>query len=349
MKYLFFFLLSLIYCADKPTVYFTKNITGEAIVNMFKKLNVNLSGKVGLKVHSGEPNGPYFLRPNFLQPIYEHTQGTFLECNVAYDSDRLTTEGHKTTLKTNGWLDNDRRFDIMDAEEDTYFEIPNHNKINITYAGKKLLDYDSCLVLSHFKGHAMGGFGGALKQLSIGFGSTKGKTWIHTAGQSTNHSELFPKKASQEDFTASMADAAWAISDYFKKKGGIAYISVLANISIDCDCAGLTAKAPEIKDIGIFASTDPVAIDQACLDMVKATNDTGTQAFLERVKDKKGENTIAAAVNLGVGKREYNLVDIDEDPEPTAEPTAEPTTDPKPSSSLYLRINLFLLLLLLFV
>ena len=178
----------------------------------------------------------------------------------------------------------------------------------------------------------MGGFGGALKQLSIGFGSTNGKTWIHTAGQSTNHSELFPKKASQEDFTASsMADAAWAISDYFKKKGGIAYISVLANISIDCDCAGLTAKAPEIKDIGIFASTDPVAIDQACLDMVKATNDTGTQAFLQRVKDKKGENTIAAAVNLGVGKREYNLINVDED------------------SSLYLRINLFLLLLLLFV
>lgn len=337
MKYLFFFLLSLIYCADKPTVYFTKNITGDAIVKMFQILNVSLDGKVGLKVHSGEPDGPYFLRPDFLQPIYEHTQGTFLECNVAYQSERLTTEGHMNTLRTNGWLDKDRHFDIMDSEEDIYFEIPNHNKINITYAGKQLLDYQSCLVLSHFKGHAMGGFGGALKQLSIGFASTKGKTWIHTAGQSTNHSELFPKKATQEDFTASMADAAWAISDYFKNKGGIAYINVIANISIDCDCAGKNAKAPQIKDIGILASTDPVAIDQACLDMIKKTSEPGTQAFLERVANLKGENTIAAAVNLGVGKKEYNLVNVDGDP------------DPKPSSSLYLRINLFLLLLILFV
>ena len=332
MKYLFFFLLSIIYCADKPAIYFSSKISGEEIVKIFKKLSVNLQGKVGLKVHSGEPNGPYFLRPNFLQPIYERTQGTFLECNVAYTSDRLTTEGHKTTLKTNGWLDNNRRFDIMDAEEDTYFEIPNHNKINITYAGKKLLDYKSCLVLSHFKGHGMGGFGGALKQLSIGFGSTQGKTWIHTAGQSTKHSELFPKRASQKDFTDSMADAAWAISDYFKKNGGIAYINVLANISIDCDCAGLSAKAPQIKDIGILASTDPVAIDQACLDMIKKTNETGTQAFLDRVSNLLGENTIEAAVKLGVGQKEYNLEEVI-----------------IPSSSIYLKMNLFLLLFLLFV
>ena len=218
----------------------------------------------------------------------------------------------------------------MDDEEDTYFEIPNHNKTDITYAGKKLLNYESCLVLSHFKGHGMAGFGGALKQLSIGFGSTKGKTWIHTAGKSTNHTELFPKKATQEDFTASMADAAWAISNYFKNKGGIAYINVLANISIDCDCAGKTAKAPEIKDIGILASTDPVAIDQACLDLIKGTSESGTEAFLNRVKDLKGENTIASAVKLGVGKKEYTLVNVD-------------------SSSLYLKINLLLLLLLLFV
>ena len=226
----------------------------------------------------------------------------------------------------------------MDAEgEDTSFEIPNHNKIDKTYAGKKLLDYDNCLVLSHFKGHAMGGFGGALKQLSIGFGSTKGKTWIHTAGQSTNHSELFPKKASQENFTASMGDAAWAIHNYFTTHGGIAYISVLANISIDCDCAGKKAEAPQIKDIGIMASTDSVAIDQDCLDMIKNTHETGTQAFLDRVAKQMGENTIAAAERLGVGKKEYNLVNVDDKPEP------------KPSSSIYLRSNIFLLLLLLFV
>ena len=331
MKYLFFFLLSIIYCADKPTVYFTKTITPQAVVQMFQKLNVNLQGKVGLKVHSGEPKGPYFLRPDFLQPIYDYTKGTFIECNVAYTSDRLTTKGHMDTLKTNGWLDNNRRFEIMDAEgEDIILEIPDHNMINITYAGKKLYDYKSCLVLSHFKGHQMGGFGGALKQLSIGFGSTKGKTWIHTAGKSINQSEAF-RPTPQENFTASMGDAAWAIHNYFTTNGGIAYINVLANISIDCDCAGTRAKAPEINNIGILASTDPVAIDQACLDMIKKTSDPGTQAFLDRVAKKMGENTIAAAVKLGVGKREYNLEEV------------------TINASIYLRMNLLLLLLILFV
>ena len=244
MKYLLFFLFSLIFCEENPTVYFTKTISPNAIVKMFEKLDVKLTGKVGLKVHSGEPNGPYFLRPDFLQPIYDHTKGTFLECNVAYTSERLTTKKHEKVLQDNGWKDNNRRFEIMDAEEDTAFELENYNILNITYAGKKLLDYDSCLVLSHFKGHTMGGFGGALKQLSIGFGSTKGKTWIHTAGKSTDYNELFIKKASQENFTASMADAASVIDNYFRKKGGIAYVSVLANISIDCDCAGKNAKPP---------------------------------------------------------------------------------------------------------
>ena len=332
MKYLLFFLFSFILCEEKPTVYFTKTISPDAMVKMFEKLDVKLTGKVGLKVHSGEPNGPYFLRPDFLQPIYDHTKGTFLECNVAYNSERLTTEKHEQVLQDNGWKDNNRRFEIMDAEEDTAFELENYNILNITYAGKKLLDYDSCLVLSHFKGHAMGGFGGALKQLSIGFGSTKGKTWIHTAGKSTDYNELFIKKASQENFTASMADAASVIDNYFRKKGGIAYVSVLANISIDCDCAGKKAKPPQIKDIGILASTDPVAIDQACLDMIKKTNETGTEAFLERVADRMGENTITSAVKLGMGKKEYKLVTVD-----------------IPDASIYLKMNLLLLLLFMFV
>ena len=332
MKYLLFFLFSFILCEEKPTVYFTKTISPNAMVKMFEKLDVKLTGKVGLKVHSGEPNGPYFLRPDFLQPIYDHTKGTFLECNVAYNSERLTTEKHEQVLQDNGWKDNNRRFEIMDAEEDTAFELENYNILNITYAGKKLLDYDSCLVLSHFKGHGMGGFGGALKQLSIGFGSTKGKTWIHTAGKSTDYNELFIKKASQENFTASMADAASVIDNYFRKKGGITYVSVLANISIDCDCAGKKAKPPQIKDIGILASTDPVAIDQACLDMIKKTNETGTEAFLERVADRMGENTITSAVKLGMGKKEYKLVTVD-----------------IPDASIYLKMNLLLLLLFMFV
>ena len=316
MKYLLFFLFSFILCEEKPTVYFTKTISPNAMVKMFEKLDVKLTGKVGLKVHSGEPNGPYFLRPDFLQPIYDHTKGTFLECNVAYNSERLTTEKHEQVLQDNGWKDNNRRFEIMDAEEDTAFELENYNILNITYAGKKLLDYDSCL----------------LKQLSIGFGSTKGKTWIHTAGKSTDYNELFIKKASQENFTASMADAASVIDNYFRKKGGIAYVSVLANISIDCDCAGKKAKPPQIKDIGILASTDPVAIDQACLDMIKKTNETGTEAFLERVADRMGENTITSAVKLGMGKKEYKLVTVD-----------------IPDASIYLKMNLLLLLLFMFV
>ena len=332
MKYLLLFLLSIIYCSDKSKVYFTKTITPQAVVEMFKKLNVRLQERVGLKVHSGEPNGPYFLRPDFLQPIYEHTKGTFIECNVAYSGKRLTTEAHMNTSRINGWLDNNRRFEIMDAEgDDIILQIPNHNMIDKTYAGKKLNDYKSCLVLSHFKGHQMGGFGGALKQLSIGFGSTKGKTWIHTAGQSTNYSEAFTIPTPQENFTASMADAAWAIHDYFSNKGGIAYINVLANISIDCDCAGKNASVPRINNIGILASTDPVAIDQACLDLIKKTSDPGTQAFLDRVAKKMGENTIAAAVKLGFGKKEYSLEEVTF------------------NASIYLRINLLLLLLFLFV
>ena len=218
--YIIFFLFSLIFCTQKADVYFTRTISPEKMVEMFDKLNIKLTGNVGLKVHSGEPNGPYFLRPNFLQKIYEHTNGTFLECNVAYSSKRLNTDTHLETLRTNGWLENGRKFDIMDEnpEEDIYFNLEHFNMINITYAGKNLEKYDSCVVLSHFKGHGSGGFGGALKQLSIGFASRQGKTWIHTAGQSLDYTEMRTKRANQLNFTASMADAASAIVKYFKKK-----------------------------------------------------------------------------------------------------------------------------------
>ena len=241
---LIFFYISFINCAEKSDVYFTKKITPEAMVEMLEILKVELPGKVALKVHSGEPNGPYFLRPNFLQKIYDHTKGTFVECNVAYKSPRLNTSTHLETLRTNGWLDNERRFDIMDEDptKDISFPLESFNKINISYAGKNLEKYDSCVVLSHFKGHGMGGFGGALKQLSIGFASTQGKTWIHTAGASTDYRDFQNKTASQQDFTDSMADAASAIVHYFKNKGNIVYINVVANISLSCDCAGICAK-----------------------------------------------------------------------------------------------------------
>ena len=200
-----------------------------------------------------------------------------------------------------------------DSSQDISFNVDPYNKINVTYAGKNLLNYDSCVVLSHFKGHGMGGYGGALKQLSIGFASTQGKTWIHTAGASLDYKQLFPQKASDEDFTTSMADAASAIVKYFKSKGDIVYINVMVNISLSCDCAGKSAPAPKIRDIGILASTDPVALDMACLDLIKATSEEGTQEFLDQVARLDGENTIYKAEALGIGTTKYNLISIDED------------------------------------
>ena len=338
MKPIIFLLFSLIYCAEKSDVYFTKKISAEQIVEMYKKLNITLPGKIGLKVHTGEPNGPYFLRPDFLQKIYDYTQGTFLECNVAYTSDRMFTNGHEQTLQTNGWYNNSRRTVIMDevGEADISFKIDPYNKINITYAGKHLEEYDSCLVLSHFKGHQMGGFGGALKQLSIGFASRQGKAWIHTAGESLNYNDTFALDTPQEDFTDSMADAASAIVKYFKNKGDIVFINVLANISLLCDCAGKKAHVPEIKDIGILASTDPVAIDQACYDLIKQTKEKGTQAFLDQVEKKLGLNTIQKAEALGIGTTQYNLINIDGD-------------DGNPGSFIAWNFSLILLLLLMFI
>ena len=313
MKYLVFFLLALIQCAEKADVYFTKKITDQRMVDIFKKLKVKLTGKVGLKIHSGEPGGLYFLKPNFLQKIYDYTNGTFLECNTAYQSRRLETETHKELLKENGWTENGRRIDIMDEnpDEDKEFYLKNYVQINNTFAGRHIELYDSCVVLSHFKGHQMGGFGGALKQLSIGFASRRGKTWIHTAGKTENCKEIFNNIAPQENFTNAMADAASAIVNYFKDKGKIVYINVLANISIACDCAGTSAPEPEIKDIGILASTDPVAIDTACLDLIKKTKENGTQPFIDQVNNLLGENTINMAEKLGIGTKKYNLIDID--------------------------------------
>jgi uncharacterized Fe-S center protein len=196
-------------------------------------------------------------------------------------------------------------------DEDKEFYLKNYVQINNTFAGRHIELYDSCVVLSHFKGHQMGGFGGALKQLSIGFASRRGKTWIHTAGKTENYKEIFNNIAPQENFTNAMADAASAIVNYFKDKGKIVYINVLANISIACDCAGTSAPEPEIKDIGILASTDPVAIDTACLDLIKKTKENGTQPFIDQVNNLLGENTINMAEKLGIGTKKYNLIDID--------------------------------------
>ena len=315
MKFLIVFLLALIYCDEKATVYFTKTISSERMVDMFKKLNVSLTGKVGLKVHSGEPGDLYFLKPKFLSNIYNYTNGTFLECNTAYTSVRSNSATHKQLLEQNGWFTDGMTIDLMDEnpDEDLEFPVPNYKMINTTYVGSHLKNYDSCVVLSHFKGHQMGGYGGALKQLSIGFASQKGKMWIHSAGRETDISKGIFGHSSQEEFTNAMGDAASVIVNYFKEKGQIVYINVLANISTSCDCAGTSAPAPKIKDIGIMASTDPVAIDKASLDLIKQTNEEGTKAFLDQVGNLLGENTIFAAEKLGIGTTQYNLINIDND------------------------------------
>ena len=298
---------------EKSDVYFTKEISPEKIVEMFKKLNVTLKGKVGLKVHTGEKNGPYYLRPSFLKNIYEYTKGTFIECNVAYTGSRHNTEVHRELLKLNGWSDYNTVIMDEDENKDKILEVKNHHNISKNYVGEHLTDFNSCLVLAHFKGHGMGGFGGALKQLSIGFASKKGKNYIHSAGATTDSRGLGDLRASQLDFTSSMADAASTIVDYFKNDGGIAYINVLVNISNSCDCAGVRAPEPRIRDIGILASTDPVAIDKACYDLIVKENNEGSQDWVKQSETKLGLNTLKIAVEHKLGTEEYNLIDIDND------------------------------------
>ena len=300
---------------QKSDVFFTKTISPSNMVKIFKKLNIELTGKVGLKVHSGESGGKYFLRPDFLQEIYDYTNGTFIECNTAYKGSRHSTDLHKQLLKEHGWLDNNRRTVIMDEDPSADFTIPikNPEKISENIVGAHLKDFDSCVVLSHLKGHGMGGYGGALKQLSIGFASQAGKAWIHSAGATKNWNEGFTKGTSQMDFTTSMGDAASSIVEYFRSKGGIAFINVMANISKSCDCAGGNAPAPKIHDIGILASLDPVAVDRACLDLIVKNPDVGTDELLGQINRLEGENTILVAEKHGIGTQEYNLIDIDEE------------------------------------
>ena len=313
MKYILLAIL-IVQSLQESVVYFTKEITSSKMVEMLKQLNLELKGKIGLKIHSGEPNGPYFLRPDFLQEIYDYTEGTYLECNTAYTSVRSSTEGHKKLLDDNGWTKNNRRIVIMDENPNDDFEltVKNPEMIKQNYVGGRLKEFNSCIVLSHFKGHQMGGFEAALKQLSIGFASQKGKTWIHTAGEYTDWHYAMSKAAAQEKFTAAMADAASTIVDYFREKGTIGFITVMANISLSCDCAGASAPTPKIKDIGILASTDPVAIDQAALDLIDLYKDDGTEDLLNQIRRLKGENTVNVAEKIGLGSTEYTIIDIDE-------------------------------------
>ncbi len=293
---------------EKSKVYFTKEITPESLVKIYEKLGVNLKGKVAVKLHSGEEGNQNYLRPEFARAIVEKVNGTVVECNTAYEGARNTTDKHKKLLETHGWT---KYFDvdILDGEgPDKVLEIPSGKVIKEDYVGKNIDNYDSMLVLSHFKGHPMGGYGGALKQLSIGVASSAGKAWIHTAGKTKDQFKLWDYVAEQNKFLEAMADSAKAVAEFFE--GNIAYVNVMCNMSVDCDCCAI-AEDPCMKDIGILASTDPIAIDQACIDLVYNSKDPGRDHFVERVERQNGIHTIEAAAQLGFGTREYELINID--------------------------------------
>ena len=286
----------------KSKVYFTNNISSEGVLKLYKTINYELKGNVCIKVHSGEPGNQNFLRPYFWDSIIKEVNGTIVECNTAYDGRRNTSSAHLETLKEHGW--SAYKVDLMDEEgPDLELSIPEGKVIKKNYVGKNITKYDSMLVLSHFKGHPMGGYGGAIKQLSIGVASSYGKAYIHGAG--------VPEhiwSADHNAFLESMADAAKSVIDYFK--GNILYINVMKNMSVDCDCCSV-AEDPCIKDIGILISTDPIAIDQACIDLVYNSNDPGKNHFIERVESRNGLLTIEAASKLNYGSREYELIKID--------------------------------------
>lgn len=288
---------------EKAKVYFTKNLTSESLINLYKKANCFLEGKVAVKVHSGEKGNQNFLHPEYFKEIIDYVSGTVVECNTAYDGARNTTEKHKELLKEHEWT---KYFnvDLLDAEgPDLVLPIPNGKVIKENYVGKNIKNYDSMLVLSHFKGHPMGGYGGALKQLSIGCASSYGKAYIHGASIPENI-----WTANHDSFLESMADAASSVVKLFNNK--IVCINVLSNMSVDCDCCSV-AEDPCMKDIGIVLSTDPIAIDKACLDMVYNSSDPGKHHLIERIESRNGYHTIESAEKLGIGTTEYELINID--------------------------------------
>lgn len=286
----------------KSKVLFTRTISPEMVLTMYEKLGKELTGHIAIKLHSGEEGNQNFLKPEFWAPIIRHLDGTVVECNTAYEGSRNTTEKHLKTIEKHGWsLYFD--VDLLDAEgPDLVLSIPDGKVIQKNYVGKDIANYNGMLVLSHFKGHPMGGYGGALKQLSIGCASSYGKAYIHGAGVPEDM-----WTANHDLFLESMADAASSIHDYFKDN--IVYINVMKNMSVDCDCCAV-AEDPCMKDIGILISTDPIAIDQACLDLVYASTDPGKEHLIERIESRNGVHTIEAAEALGYGSRDYELIEI---------------------------------------
>ena len=285
-------------------VYFTKDISSKSVISLYEKLNIKLRGNIAVKLHSGEEGNTNYIGPLFFKDFIDYINGTVVECNTAYDGARNTTDKHLQLLKDHEWS---KYFNtvIMDASGDVIWPIEDGVAIKENYVGSKILDFDSMIVLSHFKGHPMGGYGGALKQLSIGVSSSYGKAYIHGVGDARPEARW---TSDHDSFLESMSDAAASIVRHFH--GNMAFINVMKNLSVDCDCCEV-AEDPCMKDIGFLASTDPVAIDQACMDLINAqTDDPGLPHFLERVNSRHGVHTIEAAAKIGVGSREYELIEI---------------------------------------
>ena len=291
----------------KSKVYFSKKLDPQELIRLYELMGKKLTGNIAVKVHSGEEGNQNYLKPEFLKPIIDYVKGTVVECNTAYEGERNTTEKHLKTIERHGWKKY-FNFDLLD-EEGPDLSIPVKNGVHLTedLLGKNISKYDSMLVISHFKGHPMGGYGGALKQLSIGCASSAGKALIHSAGTNKDQYTLWDNLPEQDSFLESMAEAASAVVDYFK--GNIVYINIMANMSVDCDCCS-EAEDPCLNDIGVLISLDPVAIDQACIDIVENSNDPGKEHFMERVNSRHGIHTIEKAEELKVGSRNYELIEI---------------------------------------
>ena len=287
---------------EKHKVYFTRDLSPAGAIRAFDMLGIKLEGNVAVKLHSGEPGNQNFLRPAFMKDIVEHVNGTIVECNTAYDGGRNTTEAHKKTMLLHGWTEI-ADVDIMDADGEMELPVHGGKHLEVNFVGKNLADYDSMLVLSHFKGHPMGGYGGALKNISIGIASSYGKAYIHGV---KDVNAIWT--ADHDSFLECMADAAKSVVEYMH--GKMAYVNIMCNMSVDCDCCAVAAD-PKIKDIGILSSLDPVALDQACLDLVYASDDEGKADLIERIESRHGVHTIEAAAEIGVGSREYELIDMD--------------------------------------
>lgn len=290
-------------------VYFTKEITESSLIKIYEAVGKNLEGKVAVKISTGEPGGHNFLNPNLIKGLVQKLNGTIVECNTAYQGRRNTTEEHLKTVEEHGFT-KIANVDIMDSEGDMELPVNGGKHINVNYVGKNLSNYDSILMLSHFKGHAMGGFGGALKNMSIGVASSNGKAWIHTAGATKTPAELWNNLPEQDDFLESMAEADKSVMDYMNNN--IVYINVMNNLSVDCDCDS-NPEAPCMQDIGILASIDPVAVDKACIDLIYNSKDSGRDHFVERVERQHGTHIIDYAENIGIGTTHYELVTLDEE------------------------------------